>query len=96
MKISNPNDYDLIGFTKSFKPDKKYDAILKNKYTDDIKLIPFGSAHYQQYQDTTGLNLYSDYNHFDKKRRSYYRARHNGEQKNKFSSGYFSWHYLWT
>lgn len=43
----------------------------------------------------TGLGLYSRVNHLDDKRRERYRARHAGEDKNKFSSGWFSMRFLW-
>lgn len=95
MIVKNPNDYEHIGFTKSHLSTKKYDAVLKNKITNRIKLIPFGSINYQQYKDLTPLKLYSDLDHLDKNRRKLYRIRHVNEQKNKFSSGYFSWYFLW-
>lgn len=94
MIIKNPEKYDHIGFSISHLKDKKYDAILRNKITKKIKLVPFGSKNYQQYKDIA-LGYYSNLNHLDKKRRDHYRARHNGEQKNKYSSGFWSWYYLW-
>jgi hypothetical protein len=95
MIIKNANEYNFIEFKKSITKNKKYDAFLRNKTTNKIKRVPFGSVNYQQYEDATGLNLYSHLNHYDKKRRTLYRKRHEGEQKNKYSSGWFSWFYLW-
>lgn len=90
-----PRDYKFVKFTKSHKRGKKYDAILLNKHTRKIKRVPFGAVGYEQYKDSTGLGHYTKYNHGDKKRRTRYRRRHRGEGSNKYSSGYFSWHYLW-
>lgn len=95
MKVDNPNHYDLLRFEQSNTKNKKYDAILLNKLTNKEKRIPFGDIRYEQYKDTTGLGLYSKLNHLDLKRREHYRTRHEGEQNHKFSSGYFSWYYLW-
>ena len=95
MIIQNPNEYTHIGFAKSSTKNKKYDAILKHKITGQLRKVPFGQLGYEQYKDTTGLNLYSNLDHLDKERRKRYKSRHEGEQKNKFSSGYWSWKYLW-
>jgi len=96
MIVKNPENYELIGFSISHLNNKKYDAILKNKLTNKLKLVPFGQKSYEHYKDNTLLKLYSDFDHLDKERRKNYRLRHKGEDKNKFSSGYFSWKYLWT
>lgn len=88
------SDYKHIGFTKSHLEKKKYDAILKNKITNKIKLVPFGSINYQQYKDVTGLNLYTHLNHLDKRRRDNYYKRHNIDFK-KYSPDFFSKKYLW-
>ena len=95
MIVDNPNTYKLSGFEKSHRQDKKYNAILINKKTKQIKRIPFGASDYEHYQDSTGLGLWSHKDHNDKKRRASYHSRHKGENKNKFSSGYFAWKYLW-
>jgi hypothetical protein len=87
-------NYKHIGFTKSHLVNKKYDAILKNKITKQIKLIPFGSANYEQYRDSTGLNLYSHLDHNDTKRKDLYYKRHNINY-GKFTPDYFSKKYLW-
>jgi len=95
MILDNPNDYKLIEFKKSKFKNKKYDAILINKKNGKIKKIPFGQKGYEQFKDVTGLHIYSHLDHQDKKRRELYRKRHEGEQHNKYSSGWFSWNYLW-
>ncbi len=88
------NNYVHIGFTKSLTKNKKYDAILKNKETGQIKKIPFGQLPYEHYKDSTGLNLYSHLDHLNEKRRELYYKRHN-KQYPKFSADYFSKKYLW-
>ena len=84
-------------FTKSNRKDKKYMAILS-----DSRIVHFGASGYQQYEDKTGLDLYKNYNHQDKKRRMNYRNRHKkiltGNKPSyliKYSPSWFSWHYLW-
>jgi len=95
MIVKNPENYELMGFQESHLNNKKYDAILKNKITNKLKLVPFGQKGYEHYKDKTPLKLYSNFNHLDKERKKNYRLRHKGEEKNKFSSGFFSWYYLW-
>jgi len=92
MILLNPEHYKLLGFEKSNHKNKKYDAILTNGY--EIKRIPFGALNYEQYEDKA-LGLYSNYNHYDKKRRQLYKLRHAKDINNLFSSGYFSNKYLW-
>jgi hypothetical protein len=89
------NNYVHIGFTKSLTKNKKYDAILKNKKTGQIKIVPFGQLPYEHYKDTTGLNLYSHLNHLDEKRKKNYYSRH-GKQADKYSAKWFSHRYLWS
>ena len=92
--INNPEVYKLLGFEKyKGKANKKYIAILENTKTKQKKQVPFGDSRYQQYFDTIGE--YRSLDHNDPKRRELYRKRHRGEELRKFSSGYFSWHYLW-
>jgi hypothetical protein len=85
-----------VKFQKSNTEHKKYDAILENKETKRNKTLPFGDRRYQQYQDTTGLGIYTHKDHKDKERRLNYRKRHRGFiRKNFYSPGYFSLNYLW-
>ncbi len=95
MILTNPNEYRFLRFEKSRNKQKKYDALLEHRKTGKIKRIPFGMIGYAQYKDKTGLGLYSSLDHGDKARRENYRKRHSGEDKNKYSSGYFSWKYMW-
>jgi len=95
MIIENPSNYKFVKFEKSHLSTKKYNAILLNKKTGKNKKVPFGQKGYEQYKDTTGLGAYTKFNHLDKKRRQLYRNRHKGEETKKFSSGYWSWYYLW-
>ena len=99
MILKNPNNYKFLRFEKSHLPYKKYNAILINKKTKITKRIPFGAIKpnkvpYDQFKDTTGLGLYSKYDHLDKKRRARYYARF-GRNAPKFSSMYFSHRFLW-
>ena len=89
-------DYTFLRFEKSKRAGKKYDAVLRNKKTKREVRVPFGSITYQQYSDNTGLGLYSNKNHNDKKRRALYRARHKNDNLNDYSPGYFSWRFLWS
>ena len=84
-----------MGFQKSNKKNKKYDAILENTTTGKIKYVSFGAIGYATYRDKTGLNLYETHN--DKKRRKSYIARHtaNDYHKKKYSPAWFSLNYLW-
>jgi uncharacterized protein YlbG (UPF0298 family) len=92
----NKYEYGLIGFEKSNRKNKKYNAILINYNTKQKKIIPFGDLRYQQYKDRTYLNLYSHLNHNDENRRRLYILRHKKDIKNGFySAGYFSMFYLW-
>lgn len=93
--VKNPEQYKLKGFRKAKNPKKKYDAILEHKTTKRLKHVPFGAKDYEHYKDSTPLKLYSSKDHKDPKRRASYRARHVGEDRRKYSSGYFSWKYLW-
>lgn len=95
MILLNPENYKFIEFKKSSTKNKKYDAIMMNLKTNKIKKIQFGDVRYNQYEDKTGLDVYKHLNHYDKNRRKLYRKRHAGEDKNKYSSGYFSLNFLW-
>ena len=85
--------YKVLGFEKSKRKHKKYDALLQDddKY---ITRVPFGDNRYQSFRDKTGLNLYEI--HGDPKRRVLYRKRHRGFLKEGYySPGWFSYFVLW-
>ena len=99
------NQYKHIGFRKSQVKGKKYDAILKNRTNDNIlKYVPFGGIKmdgtpYQQFRDSTGLGIYSKYDHGDKNRKRLYRIRHSKEKMSfgkYWTAGLFSWRFLWN
>ncbi len=90
----SPLEYTFKEFQKSKTKHKKYDAILINKNTKRTVKISFGDSRYEQYKDRA-LGIYSHKDHLDIKRRRLYRERHKGEDKTKYSAGYFAWHYLW-
>jgi len=94
VTVDDPSKYRFKKFERSRSTGKKYDAILVNKETKQEKRIPFGAKGYQHYKDKA-LGLYSNKNHNDDTRRQAYRKRHKGEENNKYSSGWFAWHYLW-
>ena len=94
------SQYKLIGFEKSKTKNKKYDAIITNKYGEQNNnkkyRIPFGDIRYEHYKDTTPNKIYSNKDHNDKRRRESYRKRHKVYLKdNEYTPAYFSWHYLW-
>lgn len=95
MKILDPSNYEFIKFEKSKVKNKKYNAVLFNKKWGREKRVPFGDVRYQHYKDSTGLNLYSDLDHNDIRRRDRYLKRHYKDKDNEFSSGYWSAKYLW-
>lgn len=94
MRITNPEEYRFKKFERSRNENKKYDAILIHKKTGREKRVPFGGKGYEHYEDKA-LGLYSRWDHHDRSRRASYRKRHAGEDKYKFSSGYFAWKFLW-
>lgn len=77
-------------FRKSKKKNKKYDAILSNG-----KIVSFGDSRYEQYRDSTGLQLYTHKVHLDNARRLAFRKRFAKAAKNKYSPAWFSYYYLW-
>ena len=85
--------FKLIGFEVG-KGNKKYTALLQEKKTGKIKKISFGDKRYQQFEDKV-LKKYSHLNHYDEKRRDLYRSRHKNDKLNEFSSGFFSYYFLW-
>ena len=89
-------NYDLIGFRKSKRKGKMYDAILLNKETGRHKHIPFSSSDYENYTDLTGLDLYPELIHGDEERRRRYILRHKSFlKKGYYSPSFFSFYYLW-
>lgn len=89
-------EYKLVGFRKSTRKGKMYDAILENKETKRLKHIAFGDNQMENYHDKTGLNLYPSLIHGNTKRRDNYRKRARGKVKNGFySPSYFSYFFLW-
>lgn len=95
VRITNPKEYEFSHFEKSRTKYKKYDAVLFHKTTNRTKRVSFGDNRYEQYKDSTGLGLYSSSDHLDKDRRKRYRARHRKTAKYKYSSSWFSFHFLW-
>jgi hypothetical protein len=95
MVYYKKTDYKLLNYQKATNPLKKYSAILQNRKTGKIILVPFGAAGYENFGDKTGLNLYKT--HGDKNRRRLYRARHKHFLKDGYySPSYFSYRILWT
>ena len=86
--------YKLLGFEKG-TGNKKYNALLQDKKTKQIKKISFGDIRYQQYKDNV-LGLYSHLDHNDNKRRALYRTRHKHDKLNEYSAGHFSYYWLWN
>ena len=90
------SEYKLIGYRKSTRKHKMYDAILKSKLTKKIIYIPFGDNRYENFRDITGLDLYPYLIHNDPKRRKNFRSRHHGYlKKGYWSPGFFSYYKLW-
>jgi len=89
-------------FKKSTRKNKKYSVI-----TPKGKKIHFGAIvdgkPMEQYKDSTGLGLYSKYDHGDKERRKSYIARAKGIKtkdgkltwNDRESANYYSIFYLW-
>lgn len=92
----------MTTFTKSNRKDKKYMVI-----TPAGKKIHFGAivkgVPMQQFKDSTGLGLYSEYDHCDEKRRNAYLARAKAIKNKKDeltwtdpeSPNFYSVNYLW-
>jgi len=87
------NNYTLEGFRISTNPKKKYDAILRNNNTKRIRYISFGSKNASQFYDKLGH--YKEQDNLDTERRRLYRLRHQHDNLNSYSPGYFSWTVLW-
>ena len=94
------SEYRLIGFEKSKRAGKKYDAILQNKKNKNEreKRVPFGAVGYSTFSDKTGLGLYNT--HKDKVRLNAFRNRFrklikNRDYRSYYSPIWFSSEYLW-
>ena len=89
-------EYKHLGFEKAKAKGKMYNALLKRVKDGKIIRVPFGANTMENYHDKTGLNLYPQLIHGDKKRRASFRARHKGFLKDGFySPGFFSFYFLW-
>lgn len=97
MPYYSKDEYTHKGFRKSKTRGKMYDAIIVSKKDKDkIIYVPFGASDYENYKDTTGLNLYNDLIHGDEERRRNYIRRHKGFIKSGYySPGQMSMDYLW-
>lgn len=80
-------------FIKSPRKDKKYRVFDSNNNYVDFGAIRKNGVPYEQFEDKIS-NLYSKYNHFDKKRRQLYFLR-NPFDYPKFSADWWSKKYLW-
>lgn len=94
MLIDDPSRYMLRGFRISKKANRKYDAILSDKYGTHV-YIPFGDIRYEHYKDSTPDTKFDFLNNFDERRKKRYYKNHAKEYNNKYSPGYFSLVYLW-
>lgn len=93
VRIHNPENYLLVGFEVNKGKRAKYDAILQNKFTKQLKRVPFGMKGYAQFRDKLGH--YSDFDHNDLKKRHNWLSRHERNTGYKFSSAWFSKEMLW-
>ena len=94
MRVDNPDDYKLMGFEVSNTSGKKYDAILRHK-TGKLKRVPFGDINSEHFKDSTPNGIYDYLNHNNPERRRLFHLRHAKNAMYKYSSAYFSLHYLW-
>ena len=67
MRIHNPENYDFIGIEVNRGKRAKYNGVLKNKFTNQLKRIPFGQKGYSDYTK-----------HKNKTRKQRYLNRHSG------------------
>ena len=93
--MATPRTHEFIGFEESHLPNKKYNAILKNKTSGRLVRVPFGARGYEQYKGSTGPGKFSSLNHLDKQRRQNYIKRHSKDKNTPYSASWFSLHYLW-
>ncbi len=80
-------------YAPSIHKDKKYDVYFKTPYGNKTINVSFGDIHYQQYHDKIGY--YATLDHMNKKRRDRYRSRHQNDDLDHLTPGYFSYYYLW-
>lgn len=91
----------MVEFKVSTRKNKKYMVKVGNKWVHFGAIV--NGKPMEQFKDSTGLGVYSKYDHGNKKRRDAYRARHKAIKlkdgtpayKNKSSASYWSWNYLW-
>jgi len=89
-------DWRLKGFRVSPNVNKMYYALLENKWDGKLKRVHFGHDKMQNFRDITQVGAYPHLIHGDVKRRKAYRARAKNQLKpGYFSSGYFSYFFLW-
>ena len=88
-------------FKKSTRKNKKYMVKVDDKWVHFGAIV--NGKPMEQFKDSTGLGLYSKYDHKNPTRRENYRNRHKAIKikdgtfayKNKNSGSYWSWNYLW-
>ena len=96
MVYYSKRQYKLLGYERSKRKNKMYNAILLNKKTNREVIVPFGDNKMENYWDKTGLNLYPNLIHMDKKRRKAFRSRMRGFLKEGYySPSWFSYYVLW-
>lgn len=95
MVLYPADEYDLVGFRKAKKANKKIEAILRSKKNGEMRYVAFGQKGSETFKNDTGVKI--DKIHGDDERRKRYRLRHAGEgaESRKWSPGYFSWWYSW-
>lgn len=96
MTYYKKTEYKLIGYEKSKRKRKMYNALLERKKDKKIIRVPFGDDKMENYRDETGLNAYPHLIHNDDVRRKRFRQRSKGYLKSGYySPGYFSYYILW-
>lgn len=90
----------LKNLRKSTRKNKKYMIDLidhktgKKKRTIHFGAIKKDGTPYEQFKDSTGLGLYSKYDHNDKERKARYYKRHK-RKYGRYSADALSKRYLW-
>jgi hypothetical protein len=98
----------IVGFRKSKRKGKKYEATVEDLRTRKQRKIHFGASDYEQFKDSTPLKLYAHKNHGTVKRRRNYFNRHSGtptkgkavalekrRSRGKYNAKILSHIYLW-